>query len=168
LHGFSYGTGSGQQSVTCYEGGDDANSYWIIHGAYNKKCARGTPLKSGDTIRLQHMQTRHWLHSHLHKSPLSGNQEVSCFGSDAQSDTGDNWKVEVEKGTDWNKDGRVKLLHVDTSTYLGSHDKKFSRPIAGQQEVYAKKTKDGNTNWAATEGVYYPVPGSGKDEDGEL
>eukprot|EP00976_Prorocentrum_cordatum_P005824 116333-Prorocentrum_minimum.AAC.4 len=24
-----YGSGSGQQSVTCYEGGDDANSYWV-------------------------------------------------------------------------------------------------------------------------------------------
>jgi hypothetical protein len=53
--------------------------WWqVIHGAYNKPCVRGTPIMSGDVIRLQHMQTRRWLHSHLHQSPLSGQQEVSA------------------------------------------------------------------------------------------
>ena len=39
-----------------------------------------TPIKCGSTIRLQHLQTRMFLHSHNFRSPLSGNQEVSCFG----------------------------------------------------------------------------------------
>ena len=39
---------------------------------------------------------------------------------------------------------------------------------SGLFQVYAKRTKDGNVNWLATEGVYYPVPGSEKDEEGEL
>ena len=42
------------------------------------------------------------------------------------------------------------------------------RPIAGQQEVYAKRSKDANINWQATEGVYFPVPGSEDDNDDEL
>lgn len=37
---------------------------------------QGAPIKSGTIIRLQHMRTRKWLHSHLHMSPISGNQEV--------------------------------------------------------------------------------------------
>ena len=42
-------------------------------------CKQGTPIKSGTPIRLQHMNTRRWLHSHKYPSPLSGNQEVNQF-----------------------------------------------------------------------------------------
>lgn len=31
-HDITYGSGSGQQSVTGFAGGDDANSYWIVRG----------------------------------------------------------------------------------------------------------------------------------------
>ena len=41
-------------------------------------CTQGTPIKSGTPIRLQHMNTRRWLHSHKFPSPLSGNQEVEA------------------------------------------------------------------------------------------
>ena len=44
------------------------------------------PIKCGDVIRLQHLQTRLFLHSHFFQSPLSQNQEVSCFGDG--TDTG--------------------------------------------------------------------------------
>ncbi|MFS7963943.1 putative Mir domain superfamily protein [Helianthus anomalus] len=37
----------------------------------------GDNIKTGTIIRLQHMKTRRWLHSHLHASPISGNLEVS-------------------------------------------------------------------------------------------
>ena len=43
-------------------------------------CAQGTSIKSGTPIRLQHMNTRRWLHSHKFPSPLSGNQEVRMAG----------------------------------------------------------------------------------------
>uniref|UniRef100_A0A7S0MRV7 MIR domain-containing protein n=1 Tax=Pyramimonas obovata TaxID=1411642 RepID=A0A7S0MRV7_9CHLO len=169
-HEVAYGSGSGQQSVTCYEGGDDANSYWTIQASTGPKanpCPQGTVLKHGDAIRLQHVQTKKWLHSHLHQSPLSGNQEVSCYGNEQNSDTGDNWVVQLEKGSQWNKDDKVRLMHVDTSAYLGSHDKKFGRPIAGQQEVCAFRSKNSNGLWMATEGIYMPVAGSEASE-GEL
>jgi hypothetical protein len=48
-------------------------------------------LKHDDIIRLQHQSTKYYLHSHLHQSPLTKQQEVSCYGP--ESDTGDNWKV---------------------------------------------------------------------------
>ena len=68
---------------------------------------------------------------------------MSCYGNDHQSDTGDNWVVHLEKSSQWNKDAKVRLMHVDTGAYLGSHDKKFGRPIAGQQEVRALVTMSG-------------------------
>lgn len=39
-------------------------------------------------IRLQHLNTGRFLHSHLFTSPLSGNQEVSAFGDLSGGDTG--------------------------------------------------------------------------------
>ncbi|KAF4360330.1 hypothetical protein G4B88_012548 [Cannabis sativa] len=36
---------------------------------------QGDSIRSGSVIRLQHMRTRKWLHSHLHASPITGNQE---------------------------------------------------------------------------------------------
>jgi len=38
---------------------------------------QGDTIKSGTDIRLQHMKTHKWLHSHLHASPISGNLEVT-------------------------------------------------------------------------------------------
>lgn len=42
-------------------------------------------IKCGDTIRLQHLSTNKNLHSHHFSSPLSGNQEISCYGEDGTS-----------------------------------------------------------------------------------
>ena len=76
-HEIAYGSGSGQQSVTGFREVNDGNSYWTVKAALGGTCVAGEPLASGATIRLQHVNTRKWLHSHLHQSPLSGNQEVS-------------------------------------------------------------------------------------------
>ena len=57
----------------------------------------------------------HSSHSILY---LPGNQEVSCFGSDDHSDTGDNWAVECASSNSeqWQRDDNVRLRHVDTNT----------------------------------------------------
>lgn len=46
-------------------------------------------MACGSVIRLQHLQTRLFLHSHNFRSPLSSNQEVSCFGDGEEGDEGD-------------------------------------------------------------------------------
>ncbi|GBG84577.1 hypothetical protein CBR_g38858 [Chara braunii] len=161
-HEVQYGSGSGQQSVTGFQGGDDANSYWVVRGTEKAPCAQGSVTKHGDVIRLQHMRTRKWLHSHLHSSPLTNNFEVSCFGGDSSTDTGDNWKVELESGKgDWRRDQKVRFFHVDTGAYLHSHDKKYSHPIKGQQEVCGVRKKSADNVWLATEGVYFPAKTQG-------
>mmetsp|Transcript_1857 Transcript_1857/g.6461 ORF Transcript_1857/g.6461 Transcript_1857/m.6461 type:complete len:223 (+) Transcript_1857:56-724(+) len=163
-HEITYGSGSGQQSVTGFPEGHDSNSYWEIHSplkrgpqAYEvEHCLQGTPLKDGDLLRLRHGATGRWLHSHNHQSPMSGQQEVSCFGGDAESNTADNWRVEIEGGGEWKRNKKVRLAHVDTGVYLGSHDKKFGRPIAGQQEVFGARRKGPETFWTTAEGVFFP------------
>ncbi|KAL0429737.1 UNVERIFIED_CONTAM: Stromal cell-derived factor 2-like protein [Sesamum radiatum] len=167
-HDVPYGSGSGQQSVTGFPDVDDSNSYWffgflieLLHGfadlrpTLDSSAKQRDTIKSGTPIRLQHMITRKWLHSHLHASPITGNLEVSCFGHDGESDTGDYWRLEIEgSGKTWRQDQRVRLRHVDTGGYLHSHDKKYTRIAGGQQEVCGVKEKRPDNVWLAAEGVY--------------
>ncbi|CAA3023604.1 Stromal cell-derived factor 2 [Olea europaea subsp. europaea] len=160
-HDVPYGSGSGQQSVTGFSSVDDSNSYWIVRPTLDSSAKQGDTIKSGTIIRLQHMRTRRWLHSHLHASPISGNLEVSCFGDDGNSDTGDYWRLEIEgNGKTWRQDQRVRLHHVDTGGYLHSHDKKYTRIAGGQQEVCGVREKRADNVWLAAEGVYLPTSGS--------
>ncbi|KAJ8446570.1 hypothetical protein Cgig2_019723 [Carnegiea gigantea] len=158
-HEVPYGSGSGQQSVTGFPGVDDSNSYWVVvKPALGSSAKQGDTIKSGTVIRLQHMRTRKWLHSHLHASPITGNLEVSCFGGETESDTGDHWKLEIEgKGNVWKQDQKVRLHHVDTGGYLHSHDKKYQRIAGGQQEVCGVEQKGRDNIWLAAEGVYLPT-----------
>ncbi|XP_028782658.1 stromal cell-derived factor 2-like protein [Neltuma alba] len=157
-HDVPYGSGSGQQSVTGFQGVDDGNSYWVVRPQPGTSAKQGDTIKSGTIIRLQHMRTRRWLHSHLHASPISGNLEVSCFGGDSESDTRDYWRLLIEgSGKTWKQDQRIRLQHVDTGGYLHSHDKKYSRIAGGQQEVCGVREKRADNVWLAAEGVYLPV-----------
>ncbi|RLN04646.1 stromal cell-derived factor 2-like protein [Panicum miliaceum] len=156
-HDVPYGSGSGQQSVTSFPNVDDANSYWIVRPQPDSSAKQGDPITHGTIIRLQHMRTRKWLHSHLHASPITGNLEVSCFGGENESDTGDYWRLEIEgSGKSWRQDQRIRLRHVDTGGYLHSHDRKYTRIAGGQQEVCGVGDKRPDNLWLAAEGVYLP------------
>ena len=116
------------------------SSLWLVKSSFGgAKCAQGTPIRDGDLIRLEHVNTVKYLHSHHHQSPLSGQQEVSAYvGNDGRGDTGallithpssaypvgDNWKVEINGGGAWKRGETVRLLHVDTNKYLHSHNQK--------------------------------------------
>eukprot|EP01118_Nematostelium_gracile_P013457 TRINITY_DN5073_c0_g1_i1.p1 TRINITY_DN5073_c0_g1~~TRINITY_DN5073_c0_g1_i1.p1 ORF type:complete len:229 (-),score=54.12 TRINITY_DN5073_c0_g1_i1:4-651(-) len=156
-HTVSYGSGSGQQSVTGFPNIDDPNSLWIVRNAMGAKhCSRGTVVKNGDIIRLQHLATQRNLHSHLHSSPLTNQQEVSCFGEGGNGDTGDNWKVVID--TDVVKRGEViKFQHVDTGKWLSSNKNKFSNPIPGQTEVCATSKTTREIEWVVEEGFFFPA-----------
>ncbi|XP_003573653.2 stromal cell-derived factor 2-like protein isoform X2 [Brachypodium distachyon] len=157
-HDVPYGSGSGQQSVTSFPNVDDANSYWIVRPQPDTSAKQGDAITHGTTIRLQHMRTRKWLHSHLHASPITGNMEVSCFGGEVESDTGDYWMLEIEGNVKtWRQNQRIRLRHVDTGGYLHSHDRKYTRIAGGQQEVCGVGDKRPDNVWLAAEGVYVPV-----------
>ncbi|MCO5555333.1 hypothetical protein L7F22_008879 [Adiantum nelumboides] len=108
----------------------------VVREAKGAPLLQGATIPHGAVIRLQHMQTRRWLHSHLHQSPITGNLEVSCFGAEGESDDGDLWILEIDgKDGVWTRDQRVRFQHIDTGAYLHSHDKKYARIAGGQQEV---------------------------------
>jgi len=159
-HEIAYGSGSGQQSVTGFPDGDDVNSLWTILCT----AQQGSKIPTGTLIRLQHLETKRFLHSHNHRSPLSGQQEVSCYGDGAgASNSNDVWRVEADDV--WETDERVSFVHVDTNVYLSSHAKAFPRPIAGQHEVFGGRARDRTAEWVAAEGVYFGQPGSTEHTD---
>jgi dolichyl-phosphate-mannose--protein O-mannosyl transferase len=51
----------------------------IVKPTPDSSAKQGDAIDTGSIIKLQHMKTRKWLHSHLHASPLSGNLEVSLI-----------------------------------------------------------------------------------------
>mmetsp|Transcript_16465 Transcript_16465/g.28227 ORF Transcript_16465/g.28227 Transcript_16465/m.28227 type:complete len:227 (+) Transcript_16465:54-734(+) len=157
-HEVAYSRGSQQQSVTAYPTGDDVNGLWTVLGTPDAPCVPGDTFAKKQAVRLQHVATRKWLHSHSFQSPLSGNLEVSAFGTESQTDGGDLWDVQWEsKSKVWKQDTKVRLHHRDTGGYLHSHDMKFGAPIAGQLETCGKLQKDKNNEWTAAEGVYFPA-----------
>ncbi|VDM98750.1 unnamed protein product [Thelazia callipaeda] len=152
-HDVKYGTGSGQQSVTAVENGDDVNSYWLLLKTKGK-CKRGEPISCGQTIRLKHHKTSCYLHSHLFDAPITrGNQEVSCYGKDEESDSGDHWKVLCDSEV-WLHNVPVRLKHEDTGKFLGVSGQTFGRPISGQYEVVGTTSSQNSALWAAVEGVF--------------
>ncbi|XP_037924500.1 stromal cell-derived factor 2 [Hermetia illucens] len=152
-HDVKYGSGSGQQSVTGTEIKEDVNSHWVIKAAAGKTCERGQPIQCGYTIRLEHLNTKKNLHSHYFSSPLSGNQEISCYGNDGVGDSGDHWEV-ICSGDEWLRDSSVKFRHVDTGSYLGVSGRTFGRPINGQMEVVGFTNPQHGSTWKAAEGLF--------------
>ena len=81
-HPINWGSGSGQQSVTACKTPADTNDLWNIReGDGQPPCVYGDAIRCGAIIRLLHSNTNKFLHSHNHRSPLSGRQEVSAFDS---------------------------------------------------------------------------------------
>eukprot|EP00808_Paulinella_micropora_P024805 g80469.t1 len=161
-HQVNWGSGSGQQSVTAQSSSDDPNSLWqIVTASGQPFCTQGAGVKCGDTIALKHSMTGAYLHSHLHKAPLSTNQEVSGFNG---VDTGNNWKVFCTKGQVgivWDRGFEVTLMHVDTGKYLStSKNQEFNSrncancPIQGQLEASAGSLNS-DAQWKVAEGVFF-------------
>ncbi|MBV6429016.1 MAG: hypothetical protein KIPDCIKN_03553 [Haliscomenobacter sp.] len=152
-HAINYGhpNSSGQQQVTAFGGADD-NDYWVIKAGHGMNSRSGS-INHGDVIRLEHYLTRRNLHSHAGiPSPVSGQQEVTCFGDNGNGDSNDNWRIEIEGGGAWSSNQRVRLIHVNTNHALHSHAG-WSHPdwTAGQQEVTGFGGRDDNDWWLLTE-----------------
>ncbi|KAI8611595.1 MIR motif-containing protein [Chytriomyces sp. MP71] len=158
-HQVTYGSGSGQQSVTGLNGGDDPNSLFVVDSAFGaEQCKRGEPFKCDDIIRLNHLNTKKYLHSHAHVSPLSNQQEVSAYEF---TNNEDNWKVICTDKRDkfWKRESKVRLQHVATQKYLSASTKyQFRNPIPGQLEVCGTKSAGNNEIWQVQEGIFFGEP----------
>lgn len=82
------------------------------------------PFPCNSIIRLQHLNTKKYLHSHAgHASPLSNNQEVSAFDG---GDKGDDWILVCLNKSDkfWSRESPIRLrefipfkCHVDWKSH---------------------------------------------------
>ncbi|KAF9161552.1 Stromal cell-derived factor 2-like protein 1 [Actinomortierella ambigua] len=175
-HTVTYGSGSGQQSVTAFPEADDPNSLWTVMGANGHTCERGDPVPCGSAIRLRHVNTRKLLHSHgQHKSPMTGGYEVSAYEG---MDQGDNWVVQCPSGSAskskgfWLRETPIQLAHQDTDLALLTASKRnvYGSPIPGQLEVAghpaSRLGSSPDQRWIAQEGIYIAERknGNGKDE----
>ncbi|TPX65799.1 dolichyl-phosphate-mannose---protein mannosyltransferase [Chytriomyces confervae] len=149
-------SGSEQQQVTCYHH-KDQNNEWIVMTPAEEDMPAENEIKylyEGDTIRLQHDQTKKLLHSHPLVAPVSkAHWEVSGYGNLSIPDPNDLWVVEIVKDGRLQLEGekreirslttRFALRHKALGCLLHSGESK-NLPEWGfkQAEVYCDKTAD--------------------------
>ncbi|GAA5814644.1 hypothetical protein MFLAVUS_008143 [Mucor flavus] len=130
-----YEEGSGQQKAYCgaWESSDETT--FIVIPRIGSDAEAGADVNFGDVIRIKHMPTRLNLHSHDgFQSPVTGQQEVTCYGDDYTMDENDEWVVEQwtydeeeneefdVEDTTWYTGRSFFLRHVPTGMTLHSHD----------------------------------------------
>jgi hypothetical protein len=149
---YSHPGSSGQQQVTCFAGNDD-NDLWRVKAGDGQPgdSLEGEPVRHDDVVRLEHLLTGRNLHSHAgFPSPVTGQQEITCFGDRGRGDRNDNWRVELVAGGQWETGRQVRLVHQLTDVALHSHAG-YTDPTStmGQQEVTGFSGRDGNDLWFA-------------------
>jgi len=176
-HAVAWGSGSGQQSITATGKASDKGSLWLVKESTksNDTCELGTPIKCGDYIRLEHVDTGKNLHSHLFRAPLSGNQEVSGYGEHGVGDTGDNWQVgcTAQGAAYWDRNSPITLMHQDTNKFLTTSSQYlFTQqncghqcPIMDQNEVSTGAKKNSATIWMTEQGVFFPFKEDNEETD---
>jgi dolichyl-phosphate-mannose--protein O-mannosyl transferase len=152
-HVFMMHGGTSKQQLVAGHIGPDDNLVWRIKGPHEEgpEFKSGQPVQHGDVVRLEHTGTSTNLHSHRgFPSPITSQQEVSCFGQKGVGDGNDNWRVEIESNGGWEAGKPVRLIHVNTGVALHSHGG-YSDPTKtfGKQEVTGYSGRDGNDKWFA-------------------
>ncbi|CAO3668041.1 unnamed protein product [Rhizopus stolonifer] len=129
-----YEGGSGQQKVYAGEWEPSSATQFIVLPRVGDERS-GEDVNFGDVIRLKHAETRANLHTHPDiPSPVTGQQEASCYGGDDLTDENDEWTVEqwsfdeeengeydVEDPT-WYVGRSFVLRHLATNVTLHSHE----------------------------------------------
>lgn len=97
----------------------------------------------------------------------NGQLEVSAFGDDGKSDSGDNWQVVCSTGH-WNRMSPIRLKHVVTGKYLTVSGNTFGRPIAGQYEITAHSTMTDSSLWKPAEAIMFHDAADKSNDHDEL
>lgn len=147
---------SRQQIVVAVSEPNDS-TLWLIkpkHGSDEANTVRDI-IKNGDTIRLLHKETKKNLHSHPisnNKSPITKQQEVSCYGHMGIGNIDDNWQIELIEGPDFRVGTKIIIKHSSTGAVLHSHEGHSHKDhTAGEQEVTCTNRSDDNDIWEITE-----------------
>jgi hypothetical protein len=124
-------------------GNGDHWQLWIVKGKHKRgdrwNCSFGEPVKNGDVIRLENVQTKENLTtSRKYPAPITReNVEVGTEGSDGLGSSADNWEIQVQGGSEWKWGALVTLINIDSNHVLYSQDVGF----LNGQEVCARKSE---------------------------
>ena len=137
-HVQTYPVGSKQQQVTTYHH-KDQNNDWIFVRSYedakgaaaDAAAAIPAQIGEGEVVRLRHVSTGKFLHSHPIGAPISaGEWEVSAYGGDSYEDPNDLWVVEIVNdlsGDDTkllrSLSTQFRLRHRELGCYLKARNK---------------------------------------------
>ena len=123
---------SGQKTQVMGTLNTDQTSQWLIkskrgqgklnnQGYGDETYNFGSPVKSGDIIRLQSMLSKKNLHSNVIYLTQSNNQEVYVDEQAQLGDSDDHWRLELISSDVWTPNVSFKLVHVNTNTVLFSN-----------------------------------------------
>lgn len=149
----NYQTGSTQQVVrgSPKEKISLAENFWSIYPIMNETILQGKRLKCGDKLRLRHVNTRKWLHSHSIKSQHEKGYEVSGF--EGPSDEGDVWILDCDSDI-MHLGTPIRLIHNTTKYYLTVNPTgEYIDELYGQNEVYGSESSK-DTEWFVRYGVF--------------
>ncbi|PKY56367.1 hypothetical protein RhiirA4_476618 [Rhizophagus irregularis] len=152
IKGMRYDTGFKQHMAFCNGWQPDKlQDLWIVIPACKQHVKSGNPVPFNSVIGLKHQQSGLNLHSHNKdspstKSPVTKQQEVTCFGGvlewnghDGPPNYDDNWLLQRHSTTSnydnsgyWEVGDIISLRHINTKRSLSSHDFMMSN---GFQEV---------------------------------
>ncbi|KAJ2360480.1 hypothetical protein H4S01_005716, partial [Coemansia sp. RSA 2610] len=127
-------SGSNQQLVFGFRWNPDENDYWQVLPANHDVPVPGSIVSYGTQIRLRHMETGHHLHSHYnYRESRSGQNEVTAYGDQSNSDENDHWVIERwgdgAYGQTWNAHDVVVLRHYVSGMTLHSHEILISEDV---------------------------------------
>ncbi|XP_062810672.1 uncharacterized protein PRCAT00003954001, partial [Priceomyces carsonii] len=189
-HPHLYPEGSRQQQITTYGFKDENNNFLIefdLESGLRGEFATQEPLendtysltrlvKNGDTVRLVHDKSDCLLHSHpIPAFVLKSQYEVSCYADLEQSDSKDEWIIEVQlqeiSPSPAFKDEDPNLIHPISTNFRLRHKvlgcylatTGYSLPSWGYQqgEVICKRSfmlKDKSTWWNIEDHVNDKLP----------
>lgn len=149
---------SNQQMVVATNDETDAATIWRVKGRDStpETSGAGQPVRNGDVIRLEHLNTRANLHSHPmqegYLAPVTrdrAHQEVTAYGSLGIGDGNDDWIAEIESSSYWKLGEPIRLKHRGTNWPLHSHSRFDPIATAGFQEVTAYAGRDNSDLWTA-------------------
>ncbi|KAI9493407.1 MIR motif-containing protein [Zychaea mexicana] len=148
--GDNYEEGSGQQKVyTC-----DDESEWLVLPIAGQEDQMSYQVGFDDQFRLLHVASGRYLHSHPDiASPVTGQQEVTAFGSEEESDENDTWQLQAFPDHEydpedylWHLEIPIVIRHVMTGQTLHSHEEELGDD---HFEVTGYVGTDDNDKWQA-------------------
>ncbi|KAJ8654883.1 hypothetical protein O0I10_009448 [Lichtheimia ornata] len=149
--GYSHDGTSGQQIVFTNDYEGDDSQEWLVIPVEGTGQEDGGEVGFDDEFRLKHQQTGRYLHSHPDiPSPVTGQQEVTGFGGEDETDENDIWVLQAfpdyeypEEDYLWHLDIPLVIRHKMTGQTLHSHEEEFD----DGNEVTAYVGTDDNDQW---------------------